>query len=148
MKTVEQSLEEIFEAPLIKQSMPALVEDKALPVAVDSSLDLKGDLADAYQQTKDNLQDIIDQGKEAMEDILEIARAGQDRRAFEVFGGILKNVVDANKELLAIQKQMRDMDNSTKKGGGGGTTIDKAVFVGTPAELNKLLRGEDIGPKT
>ena len=103
--------------------------------------DLKQDLTDAYQQSKENLQGIIDQGKEAMEDILEIAKAGQHPRAFEVYGTLLKNMVDANKELLNIQKQMREMDEDKKK--QSGTTIDKAIFVGSTNELNKLLKGKE-----
>ena len=103
--------------------------------------DLKQDLTDAYQQSKENLQGIIDQGQEAMEEILQIAKAGQHPRAFEVYGTLLKNMVDANKELLNIQKQMRDMDEEKKK--QSGTTIDKAIFVGSTAELNKLIKGKD-----
>jgi hypothetical protein len=102
-------------------------------------MNLESDLTDAYQQTKDNLQDLIDQGKEAMEEILEIAKQGQHPRAFEVYGTLLKNVVDANKELLAVQKQMREMDSKKKD---SGTTIDKAIFVGSTQELNKLLKGK------
>ena len=104
--------------------------------------DMKQDLTDAYQQSKENLQEIIDQGKEAMDDILNIAKAGQHPRAFEVYGTLLKNMVDANKELLNIQKQMREMDEENKKE-KIGTNIDKAIFVGSTAELNKLLKGKE-----
>ena len=108
------------------------------PTTTESS-DLDGDLKSAYDQTKDNLQDLISQGMEAMDDMLQIAKEGQHPRAFEVYGTLLKNVVDANKELLNVQKQMREMENAGKK--AGPTNIDKAVFVGTPSELNKLLKG-------
>ena len=102
---------------------------------------MKQDLTDAYQQSKENLQELIDQGKDAMEEILQVAKAGQHPRAFEVYGTLLKNMVDANKELLNIQKQMRDMDG--KKKDNGDTKIDKAIFVGSTAELNKLLNNKD-----
>jgi len=102
--------------------------------------DMKQDLTDAYQQSKENLQAIIDQGKEAMDEILQIAKVGQHPRAFEVYGTILKNMVDANKELLAIQKQMREMDGKAKE--STNTTIDKAIFVGSTSELSKLLKGK------
>ena len=101
---------------------------------------MKQDLNDAYQQSKENLQEIIDQGKEAMDEILTIAKAGQHPRAFEVYGTLLKNMVDANKELLSIQKQMREMEGKKKE---GDTIIDKAVFVGSAAELNKLLKKKE-----
>ena len=97
-------------------------------------------MVDAYQQSKENLQSIIDQGQEAMHEILEIAKAGQHPRSFEVYSGLLKNMVDANKELLNIQKQMREMD---KKKEVNTTTIDKAIFVGSTAELNKLIKGKE-----
>lgn len=128
-------MEKIFDVAPTEQNteiLPAVKNNSS----VDA--DLKEDLVDAYQQSKDNLQDIIDQGKEAMNEILEIAKAGQHPRAFEVYGTLLKNMVDANKELLNIQKQMRDMDGKKKE---GDTKIDKAIFVGSSADLNKLLKG-------
>ena len=113
-----------------------------MPQAHYNEPDLKQDLTDAYQQSRENLQGLIDQGQEAMHEILNIAKAGQHPRAFEVYGTLLKNVVDANKELLAIQKQMRDMDENAKKD-KGGTNIDKAIFIGSTAELNKLIKGKE-----
>ena len=73
-----------------------------------------------------------------MEELYQIAKAGQHPRAFEVYSGLLKNLVDANKELLAMQKQMRTMDG---KQNTGDTKIDKAIFVGSTTELSKLLKG-------
>jgi uncharacterized glyoxalase superfamily metalloenzyme YdcJ len=141
MSTFEKNMEQIFDVAPVEKQFPVTSDERkmeALPAV--SSEDLKTDLADAYEQTKSNLQDLIEQGKEAMEEILQIAKDGQHPRAFEVYGTLLKNVVDANKELLSVQKQMRDMDN--KKSNGSGTTIDKAIFVGTSSELSKLIKGK------
>lgn len=134
MNNFEKSMEEIFDVvPTIKEELPVVKKETPLYNAPD----IESDLGDAYQQSRENLQGIIDQGKEAMEEILNIAKAGQHPRAFEVYGGLLKNMIDANKELLAIQKQMRDMD---KKKETNNTTIDKAIFVGSTADLGKLLK--------
>jgi hypothetical protein len=78
---------------------------------------------------------------QAMEETLQIAKAGQHPRAFEVYGTLLKNVVDANKELLAVQKQMREMNKQNQP--SGATHIDKAIFVGSTSELNKLIKGKE-----
>ena len=144
MNNFEKSMAEIFDVTPNKT-----VEEKKESLPIQSEVksesrnqELQQDLTDAYEQSKENLQGLIDQGKEAMEEILQIAKAGQHPRAFEVYGTLLKNVVDANKELLGIQKQMRDMDENTKKD-KAGTTIDKAIFVGSTNELNKLLKGKD-----
>jgi hypothetical protein len=136
MNTFDKNMEKIFDVTPIEPKEKSLVT-----VTPDTNEpDLKEDLADAYQQTKDNLQELIDQGKDAMDEILNIAKAGQHPRAFEVYGTLLKNVVDANKELLAVQKQMRVMNGPEKD---GDTKIDKAIFIGSTAELNKLLRGKE-----
>jgi hypothetical protein len=138
MNDLNKNLSEIFDIDPIKDSN--IKKTTALPVHYKDP-DLKQDLTDAYQQSKENLQGIIDQGQEAMEEILNIAKAGQHPRAFEVYGTLLKNMVDANKELLNIQKQMRDMDEEKKK--NSGTNIDKAIFIGSTAELNKLIKGKE-----
>jgi len=137
MNTFDKNMEKLFDVTPVEQK-----EKPLLPVVTkpENGPDLKNDLEDAYNQTKDNLQELIDLGKEAMEEILNIAKAGQHPRAFEVYGTLLKNVVDANKELLAVQKQMRTMDGKPKE---GDTKIDKAIFVGSTAELNKLLKGKE-----
>jgi hypothetical protein len=135
MNNLNKNLSEIFDVTPIEE-----VKKEKLPTvsAKYNKPDIESDLTDAYQQSRENLQGIIDQGQEAMHEILEIAKAGQHPRAFEVYGGLLKNMVDANKELLAIQKQMREMDKTKKE--TNNTTIDKAIFVGSTADLGKLLK--------
>jgi hypothetical protein len=137
MNTFDKNMEKLFDVTPVEQEAKPLV-----PVVpkTEEGPDLKGDLEDAYQQTKDNLQELIDNGKDAMEELRQIAAAGQHPRAFEVYATLLKNVVDANKELLAVQKQMRTMDGKPRE---GDTKIDKAIFVGSTAELNRFLKGKD-----
>lgn len=135
MSTFDKNMEQIFDVASVVQTKP-LSPVVSKPAVSDD--DLKEDLKDAYEQSKNNLQDLIDNGKDAMDELRQIASAGQHPRAFEVYATLLKNMVDANKELLNIQKQMRDMDNKKKD---GDTKIDKAIFVGSSAELNKLLKG-------
>ena len=136
MNTFDKNMEQIFNVTS-KEEVP---EPPKTAVVHYNEPDMKEDLTDAYQQTKENLQGIIDQGKEAMEEILNVAKAGQHPRAFEVYATLLKNMVDANKELLNTQKQMRNITGAKKD---GGTKIDKAIFVGSTSELNKLLKGKE-----
>jgi hypothetical protein len=144
MNNFEKSMAEIFDVTPTKT-----VEEKKESLPIQSEVksesrnqELQQDLTDAYEQSKSNLQEFIDNGKDALEELIQIAKAGQHPRAFEVYSGLLKNLVDANKELLATQKQMREMDANTKKD-KAGTTIDKAIFVGSTAELNKLIKGKE-----
>ena len=139
MNTFDKNMEKIFDVTPVEPVEPVkpLVPIETNPV---DKLDLKQDLVDSYEQTKSNLQDLIDSGKDAMDELRQIASAGQHPRAFEVYATLLKNMVDANKELLNVQKQMRDMDGKKKE---GDTRIDKAIFVGSTAELSKLVKGKE-----
>lgn len=137
MSTFDKNMEKIFDVT----ATPVETKVEKLPTVISADEpDLKQDLHDAYQQTKDNLQELIDNGKDAMEELRQIASAGQHPRAFEVYATLLKNVIDANKELLSVQKQMRTMDGNKKE--VTNTTIDKAVFVGSTADLAKMLKNE------
>ena len=134
MSKLENSMEDIFDL----KPLDEVPQSKSVTVLSAKEPNLKTDLNVAYNETQKNLLNIIDQGSEAMESILQIAKEGQHPRAFEVYSGLLKNVVDANKELLNIQKQMRDMDGVKKE--TNNTNIDKAIFVGSTAELAKYLK--------
>ena len=135
MNDFDKKMSEVFDVAPLNET------DKKKPLTVHyNDPDLGQDLTDAYQQSKENLQDIIDQGKDAMDAILEIAKQGQHPRAFEVYATLLKNMTDANKELLNMQKQMRDIENNKK---GSGTNIDKAIFIGTAADLQKMLKDKN-----
>jgi Terminase DNA packaging enzyme len=135
MTKFDDSMSKIFDV------VPTVVIDKPIiSKEYTNKPNLDQDLTDAYQQSRDNLQDVIDQGKDAMDDILRIAKESEQPRAFEVFGSLLKNVVEANKELISMQKQMREMDSNLRKE-SNTNVIDKAIFVGSTKELQSLLKG-------
>jgi mevalonate kinase len=141
MNNFEKSMAEVFDVtPKVveenkKETLPVVKSEKD-----NKEQELQQDLTDAYQQSKENLQEFLDHGKDALEELIQIAKAGQHPRAFEVYSGLLKNLVDANKELLATQKQIREMEGVKKE--SSGTNIDKAIFVGSTSELSKLLKGK------
>jgi len=137
MNTFDKNMEKIFDVTPVQEEKKPLV-----PVTKESTdgIDLKTDLVDAYEQSKNNLQDLIDNGKDAMEELRQIASAGQHPRAFEVYATLLKNVVEANDRLLKTQKEMREMDGKKRE---ADTKINNALFVGSTAELNRFLKGKE-----
>lgn len=146
MKNLDKNMSEIFDIDPIGDMInddPNQKKVTVLPAVVNTDEpNLKQDLNTAYETSKNNLEDFIDQGKDAMEELLQIAKAGQHPRAFEVFATLLKNMTDANDKLLDMQKKMREMDGK-KSSSDSGTKIDKAIFVGSTAELNKLIKNKE-----
>ena len=66
------------------------------------------DVQDDYKYARNNLYDVIDKGNEALDYLLELAKASEHPRAFEVVGQITKTLVDANNNLLDLQKKLKD----------------------------------------
>ena len=59
-------------------------------------------------------------------------------RAYEVAGQLIKNVADATDKLLDLQKKLKDVEEETQA--KGPTNVTNALFVGSTAELSKLLK--------
>lgn len=107
-------------------------EDKIEKISRESN-DLKKD----YEYTRGNLYSIIEKGQEALNGILELAQESEMPRAYEVAGQLIKNVADATDKLIDLQKKLKDIDEQKVK---GPTNVTNALFVGSTAELSKLLK--------
>jgi hypothetical protein len=100
-------------------------------------IEIPNDPKEDYDYTRKNLYNLIEKGQEAINGILELAQESEHPRAFEVAGQLIKSVGDVTDKLLDLQKKMKDLDAPTKK---GATTVNNALFVGSTAELSKLLK--------
>jgi hypothetical protein len=130
-------MEQIFDvAPLVNEESELA---EYIPRDSDHELSnlLEHDLKEDYQKTRDSMDLLIAKGTEAIDDMLSIARESEKARDFEVAGNLIKTVVEASKELLEVQKKMRDM---TGKKDSGTTNIKNAVFVGSTTELLKAMQ--------
>jgi hypothetical protein len=96
------------------------------------------DVKKDYEYTRGNLYSIIEKGQEAINGILELAQESEMPRAYEVAGQLIKNVADATDKLMDLQKKLKDIEE--EKVGKSPTTVNNALFVGSTAELAKLLK--------
>ena len=98
----------------------------------------KNDIEKDYEYTRGNLYSIIEKGQEAINGILELAQESEMPRAYEVAGQLIKNVADATDKLMTLQQKLKDVEE--EKVSKGPTTVNNALFVGSTAELQKLLK--------
>ena len=98
----------------------------------------KDDIEKDYEYTRGNLYSIIEKGQEAINGILELAQESEMPRAYEVAGQLIKSVSDATDKLMDLQKKLKDVEEETKQ--KGPSTVNNALFVGSTAELQKLLK--------
>jgi hypothetical protein len=150
MKDKFEKLNEVFNVSgeVISSSMESfeiekIEEVETITPALESNVinDIKKD----YEYTRGNLYSIIEKGQEAINGILELAQETEMPRAYEVAGQLIKNVSDATEKLMDLQKKLKELEDvSTKK---GPTNVTNALFVGSTAELSKLLKNNQVENK-
>ena len=120
---------------------PEVVEEKTEVVKPKKPDRLtKDDITRDYEYTRGNLYSIIEKGQEAIDGILEIAQESEMPRAYEVAGQLIKSVSDATDKLIDLQKKLKDVNEETVA--KGPSTVNNALFVGSTADLAKLIKGE------
>ena len=105
----------------------------------------KDDITRDYEYTRGNLYSIIEKGQEAINGILEVAQDSDMPRAYEVAGQLIKSVSDATDKLMDLQKKLKDVNAEDEK--KGPTTVNNALFVGSTADLAKLIKNENAPTK-
>ena len=98
----------------------------------------KDDISRDYEYTRGNLYSIIEKGQEAIDVILELAQESDMPRAYEVAGQLIKSVSDATDKLMDLQKKLKDVNEESQQ--KGPNTVNNALFVGSTAELAKLIK--------
>ena len=101
-------------------------------------IEVKDEVQDDAEFARQNLRDLIEKGSDAADHIIAVSKQSDHPRAFEVVAGMLKNLSDMNKDLLEIQKRKQDLQPKVTQ---NNINVDKAVFVGSTAELLKQLKG-------
>lgn len=97
-----------------------------------------------YNKSRLNLHSLLQSGAEALEHALEVAKSSEHPRAFEVVGNLMKQLADVNQQLLELHTKKQKLDNPAKgkeeeQGVTKTVTNNNAIFVGSTADLNKLI---------
>ena len=120
---------------------PEVVPEEPKPVVREKPDRLtKDDVSKDYDYTRGNLYSIIEKGQEAIDGILEIAQESEMPRAYEVAGQLIKSVSDATDKLIDLQKKLKDVNEEQVS--KGPTNVTNALFVGSTADLAKLIKNE------
>ena len=128
MSNLEDNMEEMLNISVDVPSEPI----KPVPPKVD-----KDDRTKDYEYTRGELYSLIDQGQEAVRGALEVAQESGHPRAYEVAVAAMKHVADMTEKLQALHKNMKDLDEEQK---GPSKVTNNAMFVGSTAELQKMLK--------
>ena len=146
MKNVDKVVENRIEKhlDLVEHNKAYYTEAKVLNTSGVLPITISGEEKDTdFQYARENLYDIIEKGREAMGELLEIAKAEESPRAFEVFGQLLKNMSDTQQTLMELHQKKQKLENDgDRQEVSKAQNVTNALFVGSTAELLKLVKKE------
>ena len=120
---------------------PEVIEEETSIVEREKPSRLtQDDITKDYEYTRGNLYSIIEKGQEAINGILELAKESEMPRAYEVAGQLIKSVSDATDKLMDLQQKLKNVNEEEKRSTTNVT--NNALFVGSTADLAKLIKGE------
>ena len=107
---------------------------------VSPVVDMSEDVEDDYAYQRQNFYNLVERGNDAIEGILELAKESEHPRTYEVAGNLIKQVAEVTEKLGDLQEKMKKLkevpDNAPKN-------VTNALFVGSTAELQKMLKSDD-----
>ncbi len=104
--------------------------EKSKPIQDDT-------LENDFIYARENLYNVIERGTDALNGIVELAQQSQHPRSFEVVADLVRTLSSANKDLIDLQKKMKDMHPEEK----GPKEVTNNLFVGSTSELTAMLEG-------
>ena len=123
-------MEELFDIDPV-EAEAEVVSDKPTVQNID-------DIETDYKYAREELYQLIQKGQVAIEELLDVARSSNHPRAYEVAFQGIKNVADITDKLADLQKKTKDIKAEDKK--SSPTTVNNTMFVGSTADLAKMLK--------
>ena len=134
MKKIDE-LEKLFNLTSSEKTSTPL-----LPSIVSNK---ENDTEDDYQLARRTLRNLIVKGDITLDEMINLARNSEHPRTYEVTGQLIKTMSDVAKDLIGLQKQIKELDSSEDKYSGHISTQNNIVFAGTTSDLLKLLKKDD-----
>ena len=124
----------------LNQTLSEVLDVEPIDYQTTEIVQVKTPVEDDAEFARTNIRELISKGNTAIDTLLQVATASEHPRAYEVAAGLIKNLSDLNKDLLEVQKRKRDLSGESHN--AKSINVDKAVFVGSTAELIKLVRNK------
>jgi len=133
MKDADDILNEVL--GVSEPTPKEVVVSQPVPKPSDDLDDVDAD----YKYQRDNFYNLIEKGQDAIQGILNVAKESDHPRGYEVAGNLIKQVAEVTEKLGDLQekmKKLKEVPNSAPK------NVTNALFVGSTAELQKMLKGK------
>lgn len=91
------------------------VENKLVTVneTPNNKKSLSVDIKDDYNFSRNNIKDLLEKGNKLLNNAIELAENDESPRSFEVASNLVKILIDGSRELLAVQKDLANLEKET-----------------------------------
>lgn len=126
----------------IPQEVVAKNTPTVSPSPKDDSME---DVNDDYEYSRDIYKKLVDKGQDAIDHMMELAVQSDHPRAYEVLGGMLKNVSDMTDKLMSLHKNVdavkakKNESSPSSSAGPVGQITNNNVFVGSTTDLQRYI---------
>lgn len=128
-------------------------EEKQLPEVQTEKAELTireeytdDELVQDLEFAKRNITSIIEQGDDSLRELIDLAKQSENPRAFEVAAGIMKTLLEANRDLVDMSRKKQDRKGELSKPNTGndenGTKVTNNILNISTSELLKMVKGE------
>jgi len=93
---------------------------------------------DDIEFARSNLRNLIDIGNDAAAEVSRLADQSQNPRAYEILGTFLKQMVEANRDLVELHKQKKDIIREKRDDIDKGV-VNNNLFVGSTSQLLEMI---------
>jgi hypothetical protein len=100
----------------VNRLLPVVTQESFVPeviypeVVVEEPLRVAKDVRDDYEFARTNLHGLLEKGNKLLSGITNLAEESDHPRTFEVAGNILKVLFEGTRELMTLQKDIRDVE--------------------------------------
>ena len=95
-----------------------------------------------YSLSRNVFWNLINSGNRAIDNMTELAKESESPRAYEVLATLIKTVSESTKDLYDLHKKKKDLlEDKTRP--TENINVEKAVFVGTTADLLSKIKSRD-----
>lgn len=128
----------LSEALGIESNAVEIIPPKKEPEPIINTPHEDDDIKADYNLSRRTFRDLINKGNAAMESLTDLAKESESPRAYEVLATMMRTIADTTKDLYDLQKKTKDLKDNPKE--EATVTVEKAVFVGTTAELLQKMK--------
>ena len=135
MKNLE-NLNNLFNIDPIEETSTSI---QPLPENLNGNKEM--DQEEDYQLARQTMRKLLLKGEDTLDTLIELSKSSEHPRTYEVAGQFMKTLSDVSKDLMGLQKQVKDLkaDDPVKI----GTQNNNVVFAGSTNELMKMLGKKD-----